>query len=96
MELAFLIIKTFLISHIVVKFEPLQWVLDVIRTKIGNNMILNLIVNIISVLTSCLKCTSFWIGLIVGGIWPAIITSYIAYLYGWLIEPKIEVYKNPI
>lgn len=96
MELAFLIIKTFLISHIVVKFEPLQWLLDIIRTKVGNNIVFNLIINIISVLTSCLKCSSFWLGLLIGGVWVAIITSYIAYLYGWLIEPKIEKYVNPI
>lgn len=91
-----LIIKTLLIAQFVVKFEPIQWVLDIIKTKIKpNNIVVNLFLNIISLLTSCSKCAALWTGLLMGGIWVALISSYIMYLYSWIIEPRIEKITNP-
>lgn len=97
MEIILLVIKTFLISQFVVKFEPFTWVIDIIRLKISpENIFMNLVINIVNMLISCSKCCAFWTGLMIGGIWVGLAASYISYLYGWLIEPKIEKYVNPI
>jgi len=86
-----MVIKTFLISHFIIKFEPIQWVLDLIKIRIKNNNIIgNLIMNILTVLTTCHKCSALWIGLLLYGLWPALITSYIAHIYSWRIDPIIE------
>jgi len=91
-----LIIKTLLISWFVVKFEPLQWTLDILKSKVKpNNIVLNLILNIITLLTTCAKCASLWSGLLIGGMWVALISSYIMYIYSWIIEPRIEKIINP-
>lgn len=83
-------------SHFITKFQPFEWIMDVIRMKIGNRLVPSLILNCLNVLITCHKCSALWIGILCGGIWVGLVTSYLAYLYGWLIEPKIEVYKNPI
>lgn len=90
------IIKTLLIAHFVVKFEPIQWLLEIIKVKLNpSNIIGNLIINTISLLTSCSKCAALWTGLLMSGIWVALISSYIMYLYSWIVEPRIEKIINP-
>lgn len=88
------IAKLFLISHFVVKFEPIQWILDLIRVRIKNdNVFDHLVINILTVLTTCQKCAALWLGLCLYGLWPALITSYIAHIYSWRIDPIIEKIK---
>ena len=83
--------KILLLSHFIVKFEPIQWVLDLIRIRIKSNDIIgNLVINVLTVLTTCHKCCSLWLGLCLFGLWPALIASYIAHVYSWRVEPLIE------
>lgn len=83
-------IKVFLLAHLIVKFEPLNWILDAIKPLFEKNVILNLIYNIITLATSCLKCTSFWLGWSLGGFWCGVTMSFIAYLWTQLIQPTID------
>ena len=41
----------------------------------------NIFTLVFKLMFECLKCTSFWIGLIIGGIWIALISSFISMLY---------------
>lgn len=96
MEIILVIVQTLLISQFVVKFEPLTWIIDIIRLKVNKeNIVMNLLVNILSLLISCFKCCALWMGLLIGGVWVGLASSYIAYLYTWLIEPRIEKYFIP-
>jgi hypothetical protein len=88
--------KILLLSHFIVKFEPIQWVLEIIKLKIKNdNVFDHLVLNILTLLTSCMKCCSLWLGLILYGLWPALIASYIAHIYSWKIDPIIEKITLP-
>lgn len=49
-------IKIFLISYTITRFEPLQWILDILPD--------NLFFNIIRLALSCSKCLSLYVGFI--------------------------------
>jgi hypothetical protein len=50
-----ILISIWLVSWFITRFEPLQMVLELLPNK--------LLWNLIKLLTSCLKCVSFWITL---------------------------------
>lgn len=54
-----LLIKIFLLSWVLVRFEPIQWFIELLP----NNIIKYTVV----LLTSCLKCSNFWIGFLLSG-----------------------------
>lgn len=82
--------KIFLLSHLIVKFEPLQWFLESLSLYFTKNVITKLIYNLLIDALSCIKCMSFWIGLIMGNFWIACLSTFIGYLWGNLITPYIE------
>ena len=85
-----LITKTFLLSHLIVKYEPITWIMESIRDSFNKNGLTRLLYNIISLSLGCIKCCSLYIGWILGGFWIGVISTFITYLYSNLISPKIE------
>lgn len=53
-----IIIKTILLAFLITQFEPIQWVLEMLPN--------NIFTAILTMLLTCLKCCSFWVGLIDG------------------------------
>ena len=84
------LIKIFLLAHLIVKFEPIVWLLESISHYFTKNTLTKLIYNLLIDALSCIKCMSFWIGLIIGGFWIACASTFIGYLWGNLITPYIE------
>lgn len=85
-----IILKILGLSWFIVRFDPIKWIFELLPNKIRNNFI----VNVLFTLLNCLKCTSFWLGLIFGGIWIALISSYIGFWYEEIIgrqERKIRL-----
>jgi hypothetical protein len=64
--------------------------MEAIRGFFDKNTLLKLIYNIITLALSCLKCTSFYVGWILGGFWCGVISTFITYLYVQLLAPKID------
>jgi hypothetical protein len=85
-----LLIKIFLLSHLITNFQPLQWFLEAIKDYFNKNIISKLLYNLLIEAISCIKCMSFWTGLIIGGFWIACLSTFIAYLYSNLLQPHIE------
>lgn len=67
------LISIWLLSWFITRFEPLQMVLELLPNK--------LLWNLIKLLTSCLKCVSFWITL--GYTENIILASGIAFISFW-------------
>jgi len=88
-----LISKSFLLAHLVVKFEPISWFMEAIAPSFDKNKALKFLFNILYTALGCLKCSSLYVGWIIGGFWCGVITSFIAYLYSQIIMPKIDKIK---
>jgi hypothetical protein len=87
----YLILKSFLLAHLITKFEPINWLLEIIGEGLQeSNKVVKFIFNIFSLALSCLKCSSFYIGWILGGFWVGVFTTFIAYLYSQLLLPYID------
>jgi hypothetical protein len=84
------IIKTLCLGFVITKFTPFQWFLEAISPIFNKNGVTKFIFNIISLLTSCFSCCSFWTGCIMYGFWYGIVGYILAYLYGKLLEHKVE------
>lgn len=82
--ITFILVKIFLLSFLINQFEPLQWILDLLPKT--------LLTAIITMLLTCLKCTSFWVGLIISG---DIFIASGAFLIGFIID-KILMKVNKI
>jgi hypothetical protein len=78
-----LILKSILLAFLITQFEPIQWILDMLPN--------NLFTAIITTLLTCLKCVSFWVGLIIGGFW----IGCTAFIIGFVID-KILMRVNKI
>ena len=82
-----ILLKIFFLSWMIVRFEPLQWLLDLLPN--------NLFKYIIITMTTCLKCSNFWLGLILtGNIFLASGMAFIGMLYEKTIgswETKIKL-----
>lgn len=87
-----LIIKVIMLSRVIIKFEPLQWLLEALPSKIG------MVKWIMIVITSCWKCCALWTAIIMtGDIFLSsgifIITSTIMSIEQKIIE-KVWLKKN--
>jgi hypothetical protein len=79
------LIKIFLLSWVITRFEPIQWVGELLPD--------NLLFNIIKTLLTCLKCCSFWLTLIwTGDIFQASLMAFIGFWY----DKIIGYYENRI
>lgn len=85
-----IILKILLLAWFITKFEPISWILEILEPSIPKNNISTLIFNISRLSLGCLKCASFYIGLIMGGFWVGCLSSFIAYLYMNTIQPQID------
>ena len=72
MIMTILLLKIIGLAWLITTFAPLQWVLETLPN--------NIFKYIIVLLTTCIKCCSFWTGLIIGGIWIGILAAAIAAL----------------
>lgn len=81
--------KVFIIAWFITDYTPIAWVMNLIKPLFFNK-ILKITYDIILLATGCIKCCSFYVGWIIGGLYIGIIASFIAYLYSNLIQPKIE------
>lgn len=80
-----LLLKSFLLSWFIVRFDPIQWLLDLLP----NNIIKYILVTV----TTCLKCSNFWIGLILTG--DIFIASGMAF-FGMLYDKSIGKWETSI
>lgn len=68
------LIKYFLLSWFIVRFEPIQWMIELLP----NNLIKYLIIT----MTTCMKCVNFWLVLILTqDLLSALSMSFIGMLY---------------
>ena len=88
--LVILLIKTFILSHLVVKFEPLQWIIEAMKPLFGKWTITKFSYDLLMLASSCLKCTSLYIGWYLGGFWLGVIATFIAYMYSNLLQHKVD------
>lgn len=72
-----IILKILGLSYLITHFEPIKWIFDLLEIKFSNNILFN----ILYLMMSCLKCTSFWIGLIMCGLYVGIICFIISFIY---------------
>ena len=80
MILTIILIKVFLLSWLITRFEPLQMILELLPDK--------LIYNLIRLLLTCLKCVLLYTTFIfTGDIFLAAGMSFIGFWYDKLISP---------
>jgi hypothetical protein len=80
-----ILIKVFFLSWFIVRFEPIQWILDLLPN--------NILKYILITMTTCLKCSNFWIGLILCQ--DIFIASGMAFI-GMLYEKTIGKFETSI
>ena len=90
MEQLIVLSKILGLGFFITKFSPIQWILDLFYPSEKSNAFVILIYNIVSLLTSCFSCCSFWVGTIFFGFWYGISAYVIAYLYNQVLAPFIE------
>lgn len=74
MTILLIILKSLILAKLLTEFTPLQWVLDLLPE--------NIFKWIIQVLTSCLKCATTWIALILtGDVYIAGLAHIVANIY---------------
>jgi hypothetical protein len=75
-----LLVKLFLLSWLITRFEPINMFLEMLPD--------NLVMNLIRLLLSCLKCVVFWTTLsMTGDVFIAAGMSFIGFWYDKLIGP---------
>jgi len=78
-----MIIKILLLSWFISTFEAIQWLLQEVKWKWVKIILITL--------TSCFKCTSFWIGLLISqNLWIALGASVIASLLQ-IVKTKLKI-----
>lgn len=80
-----ILLKIFFLSWFIVRFEPLQWILDLLPNNIFKYVIITM--------TTCLKCTNFWLGLILTQ--DILLASCMAFT-GMLYEKTIGSWETKI
>lgn len=74
-----LILKVLGLAYVLSKMEFIQWPIEALKAQYKtDNQIKGLIINLIYLMITCFMCLSFWIGLIMGGIWVGISAYVIA------------------
>lgn len=93
LTLMILIIKIFLLGWFISRFSPIQWILEGIENNFhAKRHFIHMTFFLIREMTSCGKCSAFWVGLVIGGLWPALIASFLSFWYDKLLSP----YENKI
>jgi hypothetical protein len=81
--------KTLILSWLVTRYEPIQWVIDTIPS--------GRIKSVIQDATTCMKCMSLYIGLLISGsIYVAALASLLSVFYNKTIgewEQKVKFKK---
>lgn len=92
-----LILKIIGLSWFITHFDPIMWLIDSARININHKRtFIHLIFNVITVLLTCLKCCSFWLGLTISGsIWIALAASYLSFLYDKIVGPWESIINIP-
>jgi len=90
MEIIIILGKVLGLSFFITKFSPIQWILDLFQPSEKTNTFLILLYNLISILTGCFSCCSFWTGTLMFGFWYGISAYVISYLYNQVLSPFIE------
>jgi hypothetical protein len=79
-EMIILSLKLFILSWVITKFEPLEWIIDLLPDK--------LIYNTLAYGLTCLKCLLFWTTLIyTQDIFHACLMAFIGFWYMKWITP---------
>jgi len=81
---------SFVLAHLIVKFEPIRWIFEIIRPSATKREPFRFIFNITDLAFSCFKCSSLYVGFFIGGFWCGVITSFFAYIYSQSIQPFID------
>ena len=82
---------SFCLAHLIVKFEPLQWIMEYLDPIFNKrHALLTLIWNTIKLALGCFKCSALYVGWFIGGFWCGVITSLFAYIYSQSIAPFID------
>jgi hypothetical protein len=79
-------IEIYLISWFISNFEPLQWVIDQLWSKIPLKWSKNRFLDWFYIGLGCHKCLSLWLGLIFLNPWEALLLSFIAYVQQKIIK----------
>lgn len=87
------VMNSFILAHLVTKFEPIGWILEFIQPTFNKTKFTRFIYNNISLALGCFKCCSLWVGFIIGGFWVGVLTSFFAYIYSQSIQPYIDGIK---
>ena len=75
-----IIIKSILIGWMITRFEPLQMILELIPDV--KSPLVNIISNIVKLLLTCSKCTTFWLSLLIfQDVYLAIASSFFMVIY---------------
>ena len=78
-----ILIKIVLLAFLITQFEPIRWLLNLLPS--------NLITAILTLLLTCLKCCSFWIGLIMT---LDIYMAASAFVIGFILDKVLEKYNR--
>lgn len=78
-----ILIKIVLLAFLITQFEPIRWLLNLLPS--------NLITAILTLLLTCLKCCSFWIGLIMT---LDIYMAAGAFVIGFILDKILEKYNR--
>lgn len=87
-----IISKILLLSWFISSFRPIHDLINWIKSMITNPF-LYLVVDFTHEMFSCIKCCSFWLGLVSGNFWLGLVSSFTSYIYIMKIQPWIEKYK---
>jgi|WetSurMetagenome_2_1015567.scaffolds.fasta_scaffold81271_4 hypothetical protein len=83
MEIIIQIIKVLLLANVIVNFSPINWLVELIPNSLPKYILV--------LLTSCLKCCSFWLGLVIThDIW----ISSLIYLIASIITKLKQKYET--
>ncbi len=85
------IFLSFCLAHLIVKFEPIGWIVDLVDPYLNTrNPFVGILWNSIKLALGCLKCCALYVGFFIGGFWCGVITSVFAYIYSQAVLPFID------
>lgn len=90
------LLTIFFIAWTLTKFEPIKLILEALKpTKTNNKLsiVTTMIIDILLLITTCLFCANFWIGLILThDLLTACIASYLGFWYNkFLLNKETEI-----
>ncbi len=65
--------KIMILSYTISRFDPLKMILEILPD--------NLFCNLFRLALSCSKCLAFWTGIIIAGIWWAMLASFLMTIF---------------